>query len=152
MSKIEELSSIRLSHKHLKVTHCCHTTLVPSVHNEFHDLHSTPTPPYYLGWLSKEILHVSRVQEKRNIYKIFMERTGKCLPEIPRRKKLFSVHGMGCRRMYIHLADDMDNLWALVNTVINIRVPKSVGKFFTTWGIISLSRMNNYTSALFLFA
>jgi hypothetical protein len=33
---------------------------------------------------------------------------------------------------WIYLARDMDHWWALVNTVVNLQVPKNVGKFLSS--------------------
>jgi hypothetical protein len=33
---------------------------------------------------------------------------------------------------WIHLAQDRDQLWILVNTVMNLRVPKKAGNFLTS--------------------
>jgi hypothetical protein len=35
---------------------------------------------------------------------------------------------------FIHLAQDRDRLWAVVNTVMNIWVPYKAGNFLTIWG------------------
>jgi hypothetical protein len=33
---------------------------------------------------------------------------------------------------WIHLAEDRDQWWVLVNTVMNLQVPEIVGKFLST--------------------
>jgi hypothetical protein len=41
---------------------------------------------------------------------------------------------------WIHLAQERGKLWALVNSVTNIRVPQNVGKFLTNGGTIRFSK------------
>jgi len=38
------------------------------------------------------------------------------------------------------LADDRDRWWALVNVVMDLRVPPNAGHFLTSWGMVSFSR------------
>jgi hypothetical protein len=78
--------------------------------------------------------------EKRNAYRILMENPEGKEPlgrqrcrwddniKINRRK--IGWGGMAC----IHLTEDMDQWTALVNTVINFRVPQNVGKFLRLEG------------------
>jgi hypothetical protein len=48
---------------------------------------------------------------------------------------------IGCEGVgWIHLAQDEDQWWAVVNTVMHHRVPKRAGNFFTTWVTICLLR------------
>jgi hypothetical protein len=43
---------------------------------------------------------------------------------------------------WIHLAQDRDQWWVLVNTVMNLWVPQNAGNFLTTLVAISVSRKN----------
>jgi hypothetical protein len=45
-----------------------------------------------------------------------------------------------CGIEMIHLAQNRDKWWVLVNMVINIEIPYSAGNFFTSCGNISFSR------------
>jgi hypothetical protein len=78
------------------------------------------------------------MEEMRNAYRIFvLEPEGKRLLRIPRRgwkhnikMNLKDIGYEGVDR--IDLAQDKDGSLALMNTVMNLRVPKTVGVFLTT--------------------
>jgi hypothetical protein len=42
-------------------------------------------------------------------------------------------------KQWIDLAQDMDRWWAIVNEVINIRVPYDAKRFLTSWRPVSFS-------------
>jgi hypothetical protein len=48
---------------------------------------------------------------------------------------------VGCESMdWIDQAEDRDKWWALVDTVMNLRVPQNVGHFLTILELVSFSR------------
>jgi hypothetical protein len=48
---------------------------------------------------------------------------------------------VGCRDMdWIELAQDRDRWWALVNAIMNLRVPQNAGNFLASLESISFSR------------
>jgi hypothetical protein len=70
--------------------------------------------------------HVARMGEERKVYKVLVgKREGKRPLERPRRKWMGSECILG-RRLgrveWIQLARDRDRWWAVVNTVMNLRV------------------------------
>jgi hypothetical protein len=78
--------------------------------------------------------HVTRMGEKQNAYTVLVgEPDGKRPQGRPRRRWVANIKmdlretgwcGMG----WIHLAQDRDQWRALVNTVMNLRIPYNVGK------------------------
>jgi hypothetical protein len=57
-------------------------------------------------------------------------------------EKKWHLKGAGCEGVHwINLAQDRTSWLALVNTVMNFRVPKKAGIFLTSWGTVSFSRM-----------
>jgi hypothetical protein len=90
--------------------------------------------------------HVSRMGEKRNAYRTLLGKSeGKRPLGRPRRKWVDNIK-MDLREMgwggmdWIDLAQDRDQWWALVNTVINLLVPKNVWKFLRSCIIGGFSR------------
>jgi hypothetical protein len=52
-----------------------------------------------------------------------------------------NLREIGCRGVdWFHLAQDRDQWWALVNTVMDFQVPFKVGNFLGSQAIISFSR------------
>jgi hypothetical protein len=84
--------------------------------------------------------------EKRNIYRILVgKREGKSPLGRPRRMGVDNIK-MDLREIefdgmdWVDLAQDRDYLRALVNTVMNLRVPQNAGKFLSGCTIDSFSR------------
>jgi hypothetical protein len=82
--------------------------------------------------------HAALTEEKRNAYRILVGKPeGKRPLGRPRRRwedniKMY-VREIGWGGMnWIDLAQDRDQWRALVNTVMNLRVPPNVGKFFSS--------------------
>jgi hypothetical protein len=76
----------------------------------------------------KKAGHVAGMEEMRNKYKILTRKhEGKRPLGRPRRKWKESIEMDNTEKLcwgvdWIHLADDRDRWWALVNTVMNLRV------------------------------
>jgi hypothetical protein len=90
--------------------------------------------------------HVARMGEKRNEYRILVSKAeGKRLLGRPRRRWVVNIK-RDLREIewggkaWIHLAQDRDRWRALVNTVMNLRVPQNVGKFSSSCAIGGFSR------------
>jgi hypothetical protein len=73
--------------------------------------------------------HVARMGEGRNVYRVLVGKPeGKRPPERPRRRWQDGIKmdlreiGWGGGVEWIHLAQDRDRCWAVVNTVMNLRV------------------------------
>jgi hypothetical protein len=81
--------------------------------------------------------HLARVGNMRNAYKVLVgKHKGKKLLGIPRRKREDNIR-INIREImskgvdWIHLAQDRDQWWAVVNMVMNLWVPNKVGNFVT---------------------
>jgi hypothetical protein len=81
------------------------------------------------------VWHVARIGENRNIYRILVGKL-EAKRRLGRSRRLWEDNiNMDLREMrwggiyWIYLAQDGDQWRALRNTVINLRVPKNVGKF-----------------------
>jgi hypothetical protein len=88
----------------------------------------------------------SRSGEKMNAYRIFVEKPeGKRSLGRPRSRWLDNIK-MDLREIcwgnmdWIDVAYDRDQWMALVNMVINLRVPKNTGKFLSSYTIGGFSR------------
>jgi hypothetical protein len=83
--------------------------------------------------------HVARMGEVRGAYNILVGRPeGRRPLGIPRRRWedniKIDLREIGFGDVYwIHLAQDRDRWRALVNTVMNLRVPSNAGDFLTNW-------------------
>jgi hypothetical protein len=59
---------------------------------------------------------------------------------LPRHENIFRLREVGWKVVdWINLAQDRDQWWAFVNTVMNLWVRKNVGNFLTSRVIISFS-------------
>jgi PAS domain-containing protein len=94
---------------------------------ELHDLYSSPRmmKSRRMRWVE----HVERMREKNNAYGLLAGKPeGKRPLERPRRRWVDNVKmdlreiGLGCMD-WIDLAQDRDQWRALVNTVVNLRIP-----------------------------
>jgi hypothetical protein len=96
------------------------------LHNEeLHNLYSSPSiirmiKSRRMRWAG----HVARMGEKRNVYRILVGKPEGKIPQgRPRRRWLDNID-IGCDGVdWINMAEDRDQWRALVNTVLNLRVP-----------------------------
>jgi hypothetical protein len=100
------------------------------LHNEeLHNLYSSPNiirmiKSRRMRWA----VHVARILDMRNAYRILGKSEGKRPLGRPRRRWVDTIK-MDLREIewdgmdWIKLAQDRDQWWALVNTVMNLRVP-----------------------------
>jgi hypothetical protein len=100
------------------------------LHNEgLHNLNSSPNIIRMIRLRMRWAGHVARMGKKRNAYRILVGKSeGKRQPGRPRRRWIDTIK-MDLREIgwggmdWIDLAEDRDQGRALVNTVMNIRVP-----------------------------
>ena len=81
--------------------------------------------------------HAVHVGERRGTYRVLVEKPeGKILGRPRHRWEdniTMDLQDVGCGGMdRIMLVQDMDKWWALVNVVINLRVPQNAGNFLTS--------------------
>ena len=90
--------------------------------------------------------HAAHMGERRGVYRVLVGKPeGKIPIGRPRHrredniKKYLQEVGYGGMD-WIDVALDRDRWWAFVNVVMNLKVPKNVGSFFTSWESVSISR------------
>jgi hypothetical protein len=92
-------------------------------------------------------VHVARIGEKRTAYRILVGKPDGRRPLRRSRHRWEDNIKMDLREIgwvgmdWFDLAQDRDQWRALVNTVMNLRVPHNVGKFFSSCATGCFSRM-----------
>jgi hypothetical protein len=120
------------------------------LHNEeLHNLYCSPSTCIIRIIMSRRMRwagHVARMGEKRNAYRILVGKpVGKRPLGRPRRRWVDNIR-MDLREIgwggtdWIDVAQDRDQWRALVNTVMNLRVPINVGKFLSVCATGGFSR------------
>jgi len=111
------------------------------LHNEeLNDLYCSPNivrvmKSRRMRWMG----HLALMGEGRGVYRVLVGKPeGKRPLERPRRRWEDNIkmdhHEVGCGDTdWIELAQDRDRWWALVNVVMNLRVPMNAGNFFISF-------------------
>jgi len=102
------------------------------LHNvELHELYPSPKIVGVIKWRKMRMAgHVARIGEKRVVYRVLVGKSeGKCPLGRPRRRWEDNINinlqevGWGAGIDWIDLAEDRDRRRALVNSLMNLRVP-----------------------------
>jgi hypothetical protein len=100
------------------------------LHNvELHDIHASQHIVRVISRKMRLVGHVARMDEMRNIYNVLIIKPeGKRGLRRPKRRWedniRMDLREIACEDVYcIHLAQDLDQWRALVNMVINLRIP-----------------------------
>jgi hypothetical protein len=90
--------------------------------------------------------HVARMGERRGVDRVLVGKSEGNIPLGRTRCKLDNNIKMDLLEVelggidWIDLAQDRDRWWALVNTIMNLRVPYNVGNSLTRWEPVNFSR------------
>jgi hypothetical protein len=115
--------------------------------NSVHNLYSSPSIIRITKSRRRRLAgHVARMEVKRNAYKILVGKSEGRRPLGRSRRRWVDNIKMDLREIkwdgvdWIALAQDTDQWRALVNTVMDFRVPKKAGKFVSGCTIDGFSR------------
>ena len=83
-----------------------------------------------MGWAG----HVAHMGERRDVYMVLVGKPPRGRPRCRWEDNIKVGHQeVGCGDMdWMELAQDKDSWQAVVNVVVNLRVPKNVGNFLTS--------------------